>query len=267
MKKLLFVLTSLLFLTSCGLPLQYNRDISFIPASKLRLQVPEGTEKKAETSFMVAFVAPEFEAKMLTNPSPSISNFSNYRKMDNAKQAYFEVIKKSLLTDLEHILLQKNIRVLGPFKSWDEMTFDDRKRAIYIFEPIILIDVTTPHTKGERQMGYKEEGEIVVTGSIIFTLRESITREKVWIKRLEAEEIKKPYRFVAKFKEPKGVAPAIEVAFLEGVEEYDNTDSVLNEALSEFYASLGAKIWKQIDPEEWEKYLGQATGLRKEKRY
>lgn len=265
MKKLFFIVASLVILSACGLPMQYKRDTSFIPAPPLKLKVPEGEVKKAETSFMVAFVAPEFETKMVTNPSPA-NMFNMYRKMDYAKQSYFDQIKKSLLTDLEHILLQKKIRVVGPFKSWDEMTFDDKKRATYIFEPTIIIDVATPNTVNTSG-GYKEEGEIVINGSLTFVLRESITKEKLWIKRLEAEEIKKPYTFSAKFKEPNRVASDVEFVLLSGVKDEDNTDKVLSEALSEFYTSLGDKVLKHIDPEEWEKYLKQAEKLREEKRY
>lgn len=262
MKKLLLVILLPLILASCGLPMQYKRDISSSPAPKLQLKVPEGIEKKAETSFMVALVHPQFETKALMS-SPVINK---YRKMDEARQSYLETVKKSLLADLDHILLQKKIRVSGPFPTWQEMTFDDKKRAIYTFEPQISIEVTTPHTEGSS-MGYKEEGNIIVSGSITLILRESLTTEKLWVKRIDAEEVKKPYYFAAKFKDPNRTTSDMDMIFAAGVTEEDKTDEILSQALSEFYASMGDKIWKHVDPEEWEKYLKQAEDLRKEKRY
>lgn len=142
-----------LFIQACLGPAMnvYKRDIStFTPLPVLKLTVPQGDTKKAETPYMVAFLAPSYEAAMessvranrdtilrIQNAGISPGATDLYRRMDVAKVDYFDQVKKFLQKDLEQILLSKNIRVLGPFKGNGEMTFDEKKRAIYTFTPEI----------------------------------------------------------------------------------------------------------------------------------
>lgn len=266
-------------LSSCGFPMKYTRDISNVaPLSALKLKLPGEKGKTAETHYTVAIVEVNYEDAMkqvmqqaMQQGTMAVQMGGNmpgfhYRKMDTAKNVYFDSIKKALKADIDQILLTKNIHVTGPFKDRDAMTFDEKKRAIYTFTPEIQINVDTK-AQAESGAGYNEKGEIIVSGALIFMLRESITGEKVWTKRMEVDPIAKPYIFVAKFKSPQMTVADINMIIVSGVKEADNTDEVLASALSEFYSALSDKIWKHIDPEEWEKYLTQAENLRKEKRY
>lgn len=284
--SLMLLLVSVFLLQACGPAMvSYHRDISnYSPMALMKLQVPEGNTKTAETPFAVAFVAASYEASMQeamqsqkkallayrTNYDTGHYEFQGYRRMDVAKYDYFDQVKKYLQTDLEQILLAKKVRVLGLFKTLDEMTFDEKKRATYAFTPDIFITVDT-NTKSASGSPYVEEGNIIVNGFITLTLRESLTGEKLWVKRIDAEPIQKPYKFVAKFKEPNHFSTTIGVmgvAIPSGAtEEKDDTDQILAAALSEFYTALGDKLWRHIDPEEWSKFLDQAESVRRGKRY
>ena len=284
-----FTKVVLLFVLATGVscvgpaPRVYQRDVStFTPFPVLKLKVPRGEGKKAETYYTVAFVAASYESAMekaMESQRQAIqqalqsgrgSSMGHYRRIDVAKVDYLDQIKKYLQTDLEQMLLAKNIRVSGPFKTMDEMTFDQKNRAIYSFTPEISINVDTQF-KTTTGGGYIEEGNIIVNGVITFILRESLTGEKIWVKRLEAPSIVKPYKFLAKHKETYSVETTLGFAGMPLTssknEEQDNTDQVLATALSEFYTALGEKLWIHIDPEEWSKYLDQAENLRKVKRY
>lgn len=262
---------------------QYQRDISsHTPLSLLNLKVPTGEAKKPETIYTVAFVATRYETAMAEMVRIQIEQIQamnrarghtisgGYRRMDVAKPGYFEQVKKFLQTDLEQILLAKNIHVLGLFKTRDEMTFDEKKRAVYAFTPEISITVDTKSTSTDGPP-YAEEGQIIVNGIMTLTLSESMTGEKLWVKRIDAEPIAKPYRFVAKYKETYHVEETLGLAGVPlgsgKTEEKDDTDQVLAQALSDFYNALGNKLWAHIDSEEWSKYLAQAEGIRKEKRF
>ncbi len=278
-----------LCLQACGpAMLTYRRDISnHTPLTLLKLRVPTGETKKVETKYTVAFVATRYETAMeevvktqmdairalnqIYAAQGSPSTFSGaYRRMDVAKPEYFDQIKKFLQTDLEQILLAKNIRVLGQFKTRDEMTFDDKKRADYAFTPEISITVDTKSTSTAGPP-YVETGDILVNGVITLTLRESITGEKLWVKRIDADPISKPYRLAVKYREPYRTEVTFGIAGVPlssgSVEEKDDTDQMLAGALVEFYTGLGEKLWGHIDSEEWSKYLNQAEKLRIEKRY
>jgi len=63
---LVFLITIGLFLQACGPIMQtYRRDIStYTPLPLLKLKTPTGETKKAETSYIVAFVAPSYETAM-----------------------------------------------------------------------------------------------------------------------------------------------------------------------------------------------------------
>ena len=116
-------------------------------------------------------------------------------------------------------------------------------------------------------MGYSENGNFQINGYITLLLRDTMTGEKLWVKRLDAEPVQKPYEFMAKFKQPVATVGDMQLLLISGVTEKDDSDRALVAALSEFYSALGKKLWNHIDPEEWEKYLGQAADLRKEKRF
>lgn len=281
------LVTTALLLQACTAVRPYQRDISsHSPLSLLRLKVPTGDVKKVETAYTVAFVATQYETAMADIMKTHLEAIQAraqgthrgaaagaYRRMDLAKFDYFDQVKKFLQTDLDQILLAKGIKVNGPFKTRDEMTFDDKKRAVYAFTPEISITVDTRSQTSSGQNGspYTEEGNILVNGIITLTLRESLTGEKLWVKRIEAEPVSKPYRFVAKFKDTyvnEQTMGIYGIPFGSGKgEERDDTDQVLSQTLSAFYQALGDKLWAHIDSEEWSKYLAQAEGIRKEKRF
>jgi hypothetical protein len=271
------ILTALAgFLSACGMPMRYSRDITMYEPMKevsvikeLELAIPKGGTKKAEVPFMVAFVKPSYETtpvKTSVRAGYMTGYTGVYKKSDIAKEKYLDTLGESLKTDIDYMLLQKNIRVLGTFTSKDEMTFDQKKRAIYAFSPKIAIVVDEQKIE-DRSRGYSERGTFTVRGYIALWLYESITGEKLWVKRIEAQPISRAYEFAAKFKEPQKVATDIDMLFASGIEEKDTSDKALADALSEFYTLLVKKLWDHIDPEEWSKYLNQAEKLRQEKRY
>lgn len=256
-------------LAGCGIPMRYTRDISsHEPMQDLsgKLDIPTGTAKKADSSFMVAFVEPTYEFDGANPQSPYLQMGQAYKKSDLAKRDYLTDLLKALHTDLDYILLQKGIRVLGTFKNLDEMTFDQKKRAVYAFTPTITISVSEDKTPTSG-MAYSENGTFTVTGYITLLLRDTMTGEKLWIKRLDADPVRKPYVFTAKFRQPYGAASDVDLLLKSGVSEQDTSDKALVAALSEFYSALGKKLWNHIDPEEWEKYLGQVADIRKGKRF
>jgi hypothetical protein len=271
--KFCLVLTAF-SLSACGMPMRYGRNITVYEPMKevsvikdLELAVPKGSAKKAESTFMVAFVQPTYEITPETyTANPYAGASVPYKKSDIAKQKYQDAIRDSLKTDLDYILLQKGIRVLGSFRSRDEMTFDQKKRAVYAFQPTIKIFIDEQKTE-QTGRGYTENGLFTIRGYINLLLAESITGEKIWLKRIEAQPINRPYEFAAKFKEPSRVVTEVDYLFASGVEEKDNSDKALAEALAEFYASLGKKLSDHIDTEEWERYLKQVADLRDVKRY
>jgi len=249
------------------------KEVSVI--KELELAIPKGGTKKAESPFMVAFVKPSYEVTPVKVTPSTLDTYAKnimtaysgaYKKSDIAKEKYLDVLSESLKTDIDYMLLLKNIRVLGTFTSMDEMTFDQKKRAIYAFSPKITIVVDEQKIE-DRSRGYSERGTFTVRGYITLLLYESITGEKLWVKRIEAQPVSKTYEFVAKFKEPIRVASDIDMLLVSGIEEKDTSDKALADALSEFYNLLVKKLWDHIDPEEWSKYLDQAENLRREKRY
>lgn len=234
----------------------------------LNLEVPAGAKKAAE-SFMVAVVMPQYEfGETGAKGRP--------KKSDQVKKIYIDQVKKTLKEDMDYMLLQKGIRVLGPFPTHDEMTFDDKKRAIYALVPKINLAVIEQNQIQESDAVYNERGSFAVTGRITLELWESITKEKLWVKRIEAPNISKPYSIVKdtyteNVQKRRGgkvtLGDLLVGGMVQRAEEKDDSDMALGYALSEFYKPLGRKLWDHIDPEEWEKYLSQASALRKEKRY
>jgi len=234
---------------------------------ELELSVPESKKKSAE-KFMIAFVAPSYQEISGDTRSSSAPGMG---KGDKEKFNYLRTLVNTMQADLEYILLNKGIRVLGTFPSLDEMTFDQKKRAIYSFIPKVNIHVTSNDQVQRGQVHIEATGTYTVAGNIVMELRESMTGEKLWIKRLESPvAATKPYRFVQKSPPPRGgsLGDALAYAVVAGgIKNIDTTDVALAGAITDFYKELGKKFVDHIDSEEWAKYLEQAESLRKEKRY
>ena len=231
-----FAFLTVFFLSACTLP--YSRDISSVKPLSLKYHIPKGSGKQTQTPFTVAFVNPRYAASIQVEYQSLIAlqgmPFQQslwYRKADFAKPLYLGEALKALQTDMDQILLAKGIRTMGPFKSWDEMTFDNKKRAIYTLEPEVIIKVGI-NGQSMTSLGYHEEGMVTISGGASLILRESITTEKLWVKRFELEPVSKPYKLGVKSQYPRGQA---DIVFTGAIKEEDTSDIALNEALGAFY--------------------------------
>ena len=95
----------------------------------------------------------------------------------------YDKFVKNMQLDFEEIISAKGFRMRGPFRTYDEMTFPDKKEADLILTPKIEIDVTPA---GRMEQGkefltdvafWKWSGQVNLGGRITINLNETLSNE------------------------------------------------------------------------------------------
>jgi neuraminyllactose-binding hemagglutinin len=163
----------------------------------------------------------------------------------------------------EDLILKKGFTIGGKYKTFDDMTYPDRKSTFMALVPIIEINIIKRATKQEQKgLHYSEEGEMQVSGELIIKMIEPLSKQMFITKRIDLSDlnIKKPYIYeVKKIKSGKSSgAGGIVGSLLSGALDSamapnslsDSTDKALTEAINEFYQKAMAKIEKYVSQEE-----------------
>ena len=178
--------------------------------------------------------------------------------------AYYPYDKfvKNMPLDFEEIISAKGFRMRGPFRTYDEMTFPDKKEADLILTPKIEIDVTPA---GRVEQGkefltdvpfWKWSGQVNLGGRITINLNETLTNERMWTKSVEL-----PVRSFS-YKSPKYQGP------INGPQVSDTEfGNLLAVQLQDYYTTTMEQVWKYLDPQEMDMVKKQARDLKEKKRY
>jgi hypothetical protein len=189
----------------------------------------------------------------------------------------------SMGVDKERILISKGLKVRGPFPSFDEMTYADKNTADLALAPTLFLEiefkyVSLPLEGGLRSdpktavyVGEYEPGKhwmmkayvMVVSGWISFVLHEPLSGVKLWIKKLELEDVrmKGVIAFAATSNMPppppptEGLgaqqsAPPPTSSWSRGELLYDGRPDSVATALKNYYDFSLKKLAKYIDPQE-----------------
>ena len=100
----------------------------------------------------------------------------------------------SMGADLDKVLIAKGVTTTGPFPSLDEITYGQKKDAALILAPRLFVTTEIKYSKPQavmRNIGTTMERQFSmnVTGWISFNMQESLSGQKMWIKRLELEPV------------------------------------------------------------------------------
>src|ERR1035437_3052225 len=104
-------------------------------------------------------------------------------------------ISASMGTDLDKILIAKGLTTTGPFPSLDELTYSEKKDASLTLAPRVFVTAeikyTTEAHKVERVGRMERDFVMNVTGWVTFIMQESLSGQKMWIKKLELDSVRK----------------------------------------------------------------------------
>ncbi|HXY99178.1 MAG TPA: hypothetical protein VEI03_04205 [Stellaceae bacterium] len=148
--------------------------------------------------------------------------------------------------DIERIIIARGFTTAGAYSTIDEMTFSAKERATLILRPTFTVNLTVMNVPFGQSTA-------TIGGYAVLELLEPMSREKVWIKRLDLAPITRPVQL-----QPGQIGNQL-VSVI-------STNS-MTDLLNVFYMPMMAKMWDQLDGREIETLKRDADKLKAATRY
>lgn len=175
-------------------------------------------------------------------------------------------------TDLEKTIISKGFTSAGDFASFDEMTYSQKERSSLVMRPEINLDITITGSSSATGTGSATldlltgqpapTSVATVTGSIVIEFLEPMSKEKVWVKRIELPPTVQNVRRTLLRRADGTAMPGPD-----GLGVSEITQNSATALLNSFYATAFSKIWDQLDPRELAGLKFDADKLKKSTNY
>lgn len=208
------------------------------------------TEEKVPNKFTIAIVNPFYADNTMAQYDP------------------FLTFSRSLAADIEEALTARGYSIRGPFKSRDEMVYNDKETSdlaitfeiapeFRMVQGQFTTDAITRCPDGSRPI-YLSKGIISIAGKINLTAMEPLSGEKLWVKSVEiplsqTEEISSERGWCV----ARSVVPFI---IYDGV-IFNSVVALMEDG----YGNIIDKIWNHIHPSEFERLRTTIQDLKKER--
>lgn len=192
----------------------------------------------------------------------------------NGGSELFASLRQYMGNDIEELLVDRGYRIKGPFDSFDDMIFEDRKDAEIALEVEIVPEFTAiqgswkthiPLFQKSKVPGvvntyYSYTGSASLVGKINLIAYEPLSHQKIWVKSVPIPPIPN-INLSTSSNRLEGTN--LTNAFYNDVAVYN----AIGTALSQQYASIFKKIDTQLDPREFEALRTQIKELKAKKGY
>ena len=238
MRIAILLLVAIVVITGC---FSAKTAVSSIPkvSAKFDFSPPSRTAAGA-TAMTIALIKPVY---ITENPEYYVSPFPE--------------MSTNMADDFEEMLTAKGFKIRGPFRSRDEMVYNDKQSCDFAF--IAEIDLRPNYNrkyKYDPGMGvvipasYKMNGEITLGGNLVLTASSPQYGEKIWKKNIALDKATFTYSGSLKWKELPSVADE-----LKQDNEFYN---LLSRELEKFYDKAMFLAWQQIEAAEMKTVAEQA---------
>lgn len=226
-----------------------------------------GTEKEYYTP-SYSWDPPETANQSDTNKITFSVIGANYATNANwVNISLFQRLVESISKNFEELMIAKGFNIKGPFRSYNEMTFPDKKGSDLGIMPDIELNMDlsrfTVRTKEpplyslSKKPLYYHKGTITLSGRVSIVVIEPITGEKMWTKVIDLQ--------------PMNVECSSTDATLEypsGINFNDiNINNPLARAVEKYYNNILNTAWKYINNEEMQIARKQSLEVRSRKVY
>lgn len=235
----------------------WNNNFSFSYDTPIR-------ETHAPVGVTVAIVNPNYREKDSVLNTPTLlrvgSGFS-----------------KSMATDMDRVLISKGLTVTGPFPEFEEMTYPEKKGSDLALTPRVILTAEVqadPWQLTSNKTVLQRTFKANFSGFVVFELREPLSNEKLWVKKLEldsvVEEGEEDFQAVpARFETREGLLGTYQeaVAYNPGASIYDGQVEATANALKKMYPIIMEKFAKYINTEELLTLKAKGKEIRDLKKY
>jgi len=199
-------------------------------------------------------------------------NFSERANLDPVYRKVVKGFSKSMAIDFDKIIVAKGMTVTGPFESLDMMTYPDKKNADLSLTPEITVNVQNKDITGWRRESYERTAKTVkvkVDVWVKLMLREPLSSEKIWIKKIEVGEMAGEAEIIAARievgQEPGFLGPV--PVYGAGKILYDGRPDAVANIIKKMYPKIMQTVWRYINTEEILVLKDKAKEIRELKRY
>lgn len=209
---------------------------------------PTESSKSGSAGMLIGFVRPYYADNFGTASGELFINFQD-----------------ALGNDIEELMVAKGFSLKGPYQSFDEMIFEDKKHV----ETLVQIQIDPrftahegswkahPSILGPAFTSYTYKGKVSIVGKINLSGVEPLTNEKIWSKSVLIPNIEHiPIETSGKYKR-----------MLNDLELINDPSvyNMLGKALMKQYAGIMEKIAAHFNVEEFKTLKGQIRELKSKK--
>lgn len=173
----------------------------------------------------------------------------------------FQQLAQSLSRDLLAILTARGYTMRGPFRTFDDMTFPDKKGSDLILIPELKIQADDSGIAWSPIYGgvFQGKGILIITGSVNLVVEESLSGEKMWVKNFDIPRATIPVETIYGYPGRTSVQVLLEK---EG-QIYND----IAKALEAQYKPILERTYQYLDPEEMQIVKTQSQEIRSKKVY
>ena len=162
---------------------------------------------------------------------------------------------RSMGVDLDKIIVAKGMTAVGPYTTLDDVTFPDKKGADLTLAPRVFITEQVKYGTETREsyggVGHFTRPVVIkVSGWVSYEMREPLSGQKMWIKRLDLEEREvqdvEVYEAVADRKDQYGNV----TAWRKGDLKYNGRVEAVADAMRDYYPQIMQRAWTYLNTEE-----------------
>lgn len=175
----------------------------------------------------------------------------------------------SLGADLDKLLVAKGANVIGPYATYDDITYPDKKAADLALTPVVFLSTSEPLWGAPALVGrggvadyVERKFSMTLQGFVEFVLIESLSRQKLWVKKLDLEPqvVAGVQVFEAKpLVDPmSGLVTRVDV----GKPLYAGVEEAIGDAMMRWYPTIAQKAWTYLDSEEMRTLKPQVQEIR-----
>lgn len=250
-RTLLFLgVTVALLFSGCGAKKRYAQ------LEDLHLESRNYPNPKKISNLSFALVNPVFEIK--SSLSKTLTDAFKKRLQYDA-----EHISCQLTDELHKIILSKGFTITQIFRSYNDMTFTEKRNTSALFYPEVIIEIE------ENSMGnYKKRtllearGEVTISARVNIVMLEPLSKEKIWLKSVPVKKfsVDVHYKPIYKFGASTATAKSVPI-------NLEPVMTKIDRYLEKIYIAIIEATDKYVERDEFEYLNDDIKRLKGIKRY
>lgn len=263
-----------LAIAGCATHIPVNREVGALDFNY------EPTSTNKPVGKPVAIVSPQFVAAENNTPTrtgnPLLSQVlamqgsSQFQPQTVYQSSYKPRISDSMMASIQEILSKKGFTTKGPYATFDDIPFGDKKTIYLVAVPSLKIYFDQkPEQLTCRGMVCTDRGVFNVSGELVYKMIEPLTGQALMTKRINLSDfgiVKSYHREFQNRTHSDGLVGVALDKAMNPEQLRDNTDRVMAEALNEFFKKSMAKVDAFVSTEEllsFQSDIDQLKGLKR----